>query len=156
MGPASRSATLVAYKLQSASSLTGADENGLAPAPVSKPIGGITPEKAALLDLASGRNSPLPPGTRVIGFRIDSQKKLATVDFSPDFTRNFQGGETKEAQAVMSVLETLGQFQDIKKVQFLVSGRKIDSLGGSEELDEPLPTPQSTENIALASGSGGT
>ena len=155
VGPGSQSTTLVAYKLADSESTTAPDANGLAPTPIAPLSGTQSPAKTALTDLTSGSNSPLPRGTRVLGLKIDPASKLATVDFSREFTQNFQGGETKEAQAVMSVLETLGQFPDVNKVQFLVDGRKIDSLGGTQELDEPLPTPQSTDTVASTNGAGG-
>ena len=65
--------------------------------------------------------------------------KLATVDLSKEFKDNFSGGSTAEALAINSVTATLGQFPGVKKVQFLVEGQKIDSLGGGQELTDPLP-----------------
>ena len=136
-------ATLVAYKIATGSDAQSGDANDLAATPIIAPTGTVNTPKFALRQLATGANSPLPPGTRVLGVKIDPTTKLATVNFSHQFKDNFQGGETREAQAIESVLETLGQFPNVQKVQILVVGHKIDSLGGAQELDEPLPTPQS-------------
>jgi spore germination protein GerM len=126
------------------------DANGLVAMPLKQTASDNDPATAAIQALISGSNSPLPSGTRLLNLTVDHASKIATVDFSKQFQTNFQGGETHEAQSVNSVLETLGQFPDVRQVQFLVEGHKIDSLGGNVELDEPLPTPDQNQQIALS------
>jgi len=62
------------------------------------------------------------------------------------------------------VLSTLGQFSNIENVQFMVDGQKIAAIGGTQELDQPLPVirpDQSAakpapkkQNIAMDDGQG--
>jgi germination protein M len=92
-----------------------------------------------------GENSPLPKGTKALSVTFD--KELATVDFNEDFQKNFTGGDENEALTLNAVLATVGQFPGVKQVQILVAGQKIDSLGGNQSLDAPLPIPN---NLSLA------
>jgi len=111
------------------------DTNALAPVkvPVADPR---SPAKSVLQSLIETSNSPLPVGTRLLSVKIAAG--LATVDFSGEFQKNFHGGDEQEAQAVNSVLMTLGQFHSVDRVQFLVDGTAIDSLGGHFELGDPV------------------
>lgn len=100
-----------------------------------------TPALFALESLMNTAKSPIPEGTKLRSVKI-SAEGMATVDFSAEFKENFPGGDSAEALLVNAVLSTLGQFKSVKTVQFLVDGKKIDSLGGTQSLDEPLPVPQ--------------
>lgn len=119
------------------------DSNGLAPLKV--PLTDRnTPARGALEALIGTDNSPIPSGTRLLGIKIDGG--LATVDFSSEFQKNFHGGDEQEAQAVNSVLMTLGQFHTVDRVQFLVQGSAIDSLGGHFELSDPVDVIRPTDS----------
>lgn len=119
------------------SELQKADGNGMVQVPVSL-APSATPEKEALSKLADEANSPLPKGTRILSVSVDNQG-LATADFSSEFQKNFSGSDTEEAQAITSVLTTLGQFPNVQNVQFMVDGQKIAQLGGTQDLSDPLP-----------------
>jgi germination protein M len=111
------------------------DENALAPVKVAV-ADPRSPARSVLQSLIETSNSPLPTGTRLLSVKINDG--LATVDFSGEFQKNFHGGDEQEAQAVNSVLMTLGQFHSVDRVQFLVDGTAIDSLGGHFELNDPV------------------
>ena len=148
-------ATVYVYKLAQGSGK--ADANGLEAVPIRMPLGAVDAAKVSLQELAEGSNSPLPAGTKVLGVVIDPATKLASVNFSRELKSNFHGGETEEAQVINSVLQTLGQFASIDKVQFLIDGKPLDTLGGAQDLSQPLPTPQSTlsgANSGEFTGSG--
>ncbi|HEX5323139.1 MAG TPA: GerMN domain-containing protein [Capsulimonadaceae bacterium] len=139
--------------------LSHADGNGMLPNAVSLAPDSPTPAKDALVKLAGESDSPLPKGTKVLSVNIDDKTHLATADFSPEFEKNFPGGDTQEAQVVSSVLMTFGQFPNVENVQFLVDGKKIASLGGTQDLDDPLPVirPDQTaksepKNVAMDDG----
>ena len=95
------------------------------------------PAQAALNSLCVQSDGPLPTGTRLLSVRLADG--LATVNFSHELRDNFPGGDSAETRAVNSVLRTLGQFPTITRVQLLVEGEPIDSLGGLLELTNPLP-----------------
>ncbi len=131
-----------------------ADPNGLIQVPVTIPAGSKDTAKFALTSMTLGEGSPLPPGTQLLGIKIDPATKIATVDFSKEFKTNFAGGDEREAQTINAVLATMGQFPSVSKVQFLVEGKTISSLGGTEELTSPLPTPQTADKVASNNGGG--
>lgn len=79
--------------------------------------------------------NPIPKGTKVLGVEVkDGQAK---VDFSREFRDNFTGGSEAEALVIGVILRTLAQFDEVKKVQILVEGKPIDSLGHAD-LSQPL------------------
>jgi germination protein M len=109
---------------------------------VKAPSKDASPEEKALSALnamAEGEGAPLPKGTKALSVKIEGD--LATVDLSKEFKDNFSGGSTDEAQTINAVVNTLGQFEGVKKVQLLVEGQKLESLGGGQELTDPLPVP---------------
>ncbi|MBV9850166.1 MAG: GerMN domain-containing protein [Armatimonadetes bacterium] len=95
------------------------------------------PAQEAISSLISAPSSPLPPGTKLRSVTISDG--LATVDFSRALKDNFRGGDTQEAQTVNAILRTLGQFPTVSKVQILVEGQRVDSLGGLIVISDPLP-----------------
>ena len=95
------------------------------------------PAQDALTALLARPDSPLPAGTKLLSVRVTDG--LATVDFSRALRDNFSGGDSEETHTVNALLRTLGQFQTISRVQILVEGKPIDSLGGLLSLSGPLP-----------------
>lgn len=96
-----------------------------------------TPAQDALAALSTQTNSPLPAGTHLLS--INLANGLASVDFSHELQTNFTGGDMQGIRTVSAVLRTLGQFSTIDRVQFLVEGKPVDTLGGMLSLSAPLP-----------------
>ncbi len=96
-----------------------------------------TPAQDALVALSAQTHSPLPAGTNLRS--INLADGLATVDFSHEFETNFTGGDTQGIRTISAVLRTLGQFPTVDRVQFLVDGHPVDTLGGLLSLSDPLP-----------------
>jgi spore germination protein GerM len=128
-----------------------ADENGLAPQEVVLPES-THPATDAVNALIAANPSPLPSGTSLRGLTV--KHGLATVDFSAEFKKDFHGGDTAEAQAVNSLLLTLGQFRAIKRVRILVDGAPIDSIGGLLDLSAPLDVIRGTPTRQVAAEGG--
>lgn len=63
---------------------------------------------------------------------------VAKVDFDKNLTSGFVGGSTGEEMLVGSLVNTLTEFPEIKKVQILVEGKEIDSLSGHLDLSKPV------------------
>ncbi len=79
----------------------------------------------------------LPAGTQVRSAYISDND--AYVDFSSELKSGFTGGSTQEYLLIASVVRTVSEnFQDISRVQILVEGKTVDSLGGHYEIAEPL------------------
>ncbi|MCW3062809.1 MAG: Sporulation and spore germination [Capsulimonas sp.] len=106
------------------------------------------PAREALNALVAAKGTPLASGSELRGVKIEDG--LATVNFSPEFKSNFHGSDTQEAQAINSILKTLGQFPTISKVQILVDNAAVDSLGGHFEISDPLDVIRTTVDAKQA------
>lgn len=71
---------------------------------------------------------------------------LATVDLDGNITKNFVGGSTGEEFLVGSVVNTLTNFPEVKRVKFLVDGQEIETLSGHMDLSTPLERMNSLTN----------
>jgi spore germination protein GerM len=79
--------------------------------------------------------NPIPEGTRLLALRVKGN--LATLDLNRKFQENFQGGAEGEGLTLGAICRTLAQFPGIKRVQILIEGEKIDTLGNID-LSQPL------------------
>jgi len=79
--------------------------------------------------------NPIPEGTKLLGLKV--KNGLASVNLSKEFRDNFTGGSEGESLTISSILRTLGQFPEIKRVHILVEGKPLDTLGHLD-LSEPL------------------
>lgn len=116
---------------------------------VSAPLAVVMPAQTAAQDALNqaidAPNSPFPAGTKILGVQV--VEGLATVNFSHELRDNFHGGDTEEANAVTTILKAAGQSPEVRRVQILVEGRPIDSLGGLIDVSQPLAVVQ-TAGIA--------
>jgi hypothetical protein len=60
-----------------------------------------------------------------------------TIDLS--FTPNDQLGANGESLLMQAIPKTLFQFQEVKTIDLLVDGKKLDSLMGHVDLPHPIP-----------------
>jgi germination protein M len=95
---------------------------------------------AAIVMMTQGKNAPLPEGTKLRSLKIDGD--TATVDLSREYKDNFKGGDERESITVQAITGTVGELSNVKNVQFLIEGEKIDSLGGNIAFDVVVPVPQ--------------
>ncbi len=63
---------------------------------------------------------------------------LAIVDFDGSILKSFVGGSTGEEFLIGSVVDTLTNFPEVKRVKFLVDGKEIETLSGHMDLSTPL------------------
>ena len=63
---------------------------------------------------------------------------LATVDFSRELTRRFVGGSTGELMLVGSLVDTLTEFPEIKKVQIKIEGQIVETIAGHMDTSAPF------------------
>ena len=63
---------------------------------------------------------------------------LATVDFDGSILKGFVGGSTGEEFLIGSIVNTLTNFPEVKRVRFLVDGTEIETLSGHMDLSTPL------------------
>lgn len=93
--------------------------------------------RAALQELIrgprqTGRATFIPAGTQVRSVRIDNG--LATVDFSREIL-NARVGAEGERLGIWQIVNTLTEFENIERVQFLVEGRDRGRIDGREISD---------------------
>lgn len=106
------------------------DEEVLRPVEVS--VSAKHPMESALVNLLKHDKTtklanPMPDGTRLLS--VNLKNGTALVDLSREFTDNFHGGSETETLIVESILRTLSQFPNVKRVRLLVDGKSIDTLG---------------------------
>ncbi|MEW5706965.1 MAG: GerMN domain-containing protein [Actinomycetota bacterium] len=102
--------------------------------------------RAALEELIKGPSegghfATIPQGTKILN--LDIINGIAYVNFSKEIVENHSGGSAGELMTVNSVVDTLTEFKDIKKVRFMVEGKKVETLVGHMDLTEPLARDES-------------
>lgn len=77
----------------------------------------------------------LPSNARLLSLKV--QNGIAYANFSQQLARN-SGGSANEVLIVAAIVNTLTEFPEIKAVQILVEGKKVESLSGHMDISEPL------------------
>lgn len=95
----------------------------------------------AILRLIQGPKSSnlvsvMPKGTELLGLYI--KNKTAYVNFNGKIRKNYGGGSAGEILLVAAIANTLTEFEQITKVQILVDGKKVDTIGGHIDVREPV------------------
>ena len=70
--------------------------------------------------------------------KVTVRDGLATVDFDGSILKGFVGGSTGEEFLIGSIVNTLTNFPEVKRVKFLVDGKEIETLSGHMDLSTPL------------------
>jgi spore germination protein GerM len=119
------------------------DEQGLKLCAVQKTVKLSSEDKytaalKALLDgtKEKGLTTIVPKQAKIKSVKV--QGDTAFVDFDQNLTKKFIGGSTGEEMLVGSIVNTLTEFSEIKKVQLLVEGKKIESISGHLDLTKPV------------------
>ncbi len=80
----------------------------------------------------------LPSQARLLSFQLD-EKGVARVNFNKAFIKDHPGGSSAEVMTVYSVVNSLTlNFPEIKRIQFLVEGREIETIAGHLSLRQPI------------------
>lgn len=83
------------------------------------------------------RIRPLPDGATLANVSVEAG--TATLDFEEDFAApGFWAGSSLEQLRVLALVNSVTELKDVQRVQLLVAGEKVDSLGGHIGLEEPL------------------
>ncbi len=113
-----------------------------------------TPKEALAALIAGpkveGHFPTIPKGSELLGIEIEDG--LVSVDFNMEFKNNYQLGSAAEGMTIYSIVNTLTEFNDIKRVRFLVEGKALDIAGSNYdftvqtfERDEDLISTQKKE-----------
>ncbi len=92
-------------------------------------------------ELASGPSDKgvpvLPAGTQLRSAYVSGD--TAYLDFSDELKSGFLGGSTQEYLLLASLVRTVVEnLRDVSRVQILIEGRTLESVGGHYEITEPL------------------
>lgn len=88
---------------------------------------GDKPEAAVIRELFKGPQTDdlwdaIPEGTKLLS--VNTKDGLCTIDLSGEFVDNSPGGTASERMAIYSVVNSLTSLEGVKKVQFLINGKK--------------------------------
>ena len=79
----------------------------------------------------------IPDGTRLLGVMV--KEEVAFLNFSKEISERHPGGSSAELQTIYSIINTITlNFPDIKKVQLLIEGKKVNTLAGHIDISFPL------------------
>lgn len=78
----------------------------------------------------------IPVETKVLS--VEVKDSIAYVNFSEEIRTKHWGGSTGETMTIMSLVNTLTEFEVIQGVQILIKGEKQDSLVGHWSIDKPI------------------
>ena len=78
----------------------------------------------------------IPEETRLLSLTVS--EGVAQVNFSQEFQTKHWGGSSGESMTVYSVTNSLAEIDGIKKVQFLIDGKQVESLAGHIDLTQPI------------------
>lgn len=69
---------------------------------------------------------------------VEVKDEIAYVNFSRELIEKHVGGSTGEMMTIVPIVNSLTELPGIKKVQFLVEGKKEETLAGHVIFDEPF------------------
>ncbi len=104
---------------------------------------GVEDEARGLLEaLIHGPRGQLlptvPPSAKLLSVHLD-KSGTAKVDFDRALSRDHPGGSTAEMMTVYSIVNSLTRnFPEIKRVQFLIEGKGIETIKGHLSLRGPV------------------
>lgn len=77
-----------------------------------------------------------PEKVKLLGVKLKGD--IAEVDLSKDVLQSNIGGSLNELMLVTSIVNTATEFQEVKKVQLLVEGKKVETIAGHMDILDPL------------------
>jgi len=98
--------------------------------------------KETIVELIKGPKEKLiptlPPRTKLLTLQINDVG-VAKANFNSVLSRDHPGGSTAEMMTVYSIVNSLAlNFPQIKRVQFLIDGKPIETIAGHISLKQPV------------------
>ena len=87
-------------------------------------------------EVPRGCDRPLPSGTELLAIGVAD--RVATVDFSEQLRAGFQGGSDNEQVTIYSIVNTLTSLPTVDRVQILIEGATVSTIGGHHDISGPL------------------
>lgn len=84
------------------------------------------------------REAPqFPKSARLLS--AENENGTLVLNFSKELQQDFEGGSDNEAAVINAITRTAGAFPEIRQVQILIEGEKVESLADHIEIMESLP-----------------
>lgn len=83
-----------------------------------------------------GHGRTIPEGTKLLSLEIVDG--VAYVNFSKEMQTNHWGGSTGEMFTIYSIVNSLTESPNVKAVQFLIEGQRVESLVGHADTTKPI------------------
>jgi len=83
-----------------------------------------------------GHVRTIPEGVQLLSLEI--VEGVAYVNFSKEIQTKHWGGSTGEMFTILSVVDSLTESPNVKAVQFLVEGKRVESLVGHADTTKPI------------------
>lgn len=102
---------------------------------------GISLEEAIVTELIEGTEDPklstvIPSNVQLINVEVSD--KTAFVNFAQE---GLFGGSMQETFTLSQIIKSLTELDTVDKVQFLIDGKKADSLMGHYDISQPFESP---------------
>lgn len=82
---------------------------------------------------------PIPEGVRLRTLYYIEKENLLILDFNEELLQQFPAGTSTELEFIYFIVDNLCfNFQEIKKVKFLVAGNNIKTLSGHIDMEHPF------------------
>ncbi|MGB9818877.1 MAG: GerMN domain-containing protein [Thermovenabulum sp.] len=101
-----------------------------------KPLEQIIVEELIKGPQQPGHYKTIPPETKLLSIKVENG--TAVVNFSKELKTKHWGGSTGEAFTIFSIVNSLTELPEIKKVEFLIEGKKEETLAGHMIFNEPF------------------
>jgi spore germination protein GerM len=100
--------------------------------------------KETIAELIKGPKGVLiptvPSQTKLLTLQMDEQG-LAKVNFDQVLSKEHPGGSSAEMMTIYSIVNSLTlNFPQIKRVQILIDGKRVESIAGHISLKQPVPS----------------
>lgn len=86
-------------------------------------------------------SATIPAETKLLSAEV--KDSVAYIDFSEEIRTKHWGGSAGETMTIMSLVNTLTEYEAIQGVQILIKGEKQDSLAGHWSIDKPIERDES-------------
>ncbi|MHB8172710.1 MAG: GerMN domain-containing protein [Thermincolia bacterium] len=101
-----------------------------------KPIAEMVIEELIKGPRPASLGKAIPDGAKLLSLEV--KDGIAYVDWSKEFQTNHWGGSAGDSNTIYSIVNSLTELPDIKKVQFMLEGKREESIFGHVSTGEPL------------------
>lgn len=95
-----------------------------------------------------GNYATIPTDTKIMDVTTTSDG-VCYVNLSQEFVSKHSGGSTGELLTIYSIVNSLSELDEVKKVQFLIEGEKMESFKGHIDFSTPFVAVKSLKTVGM-------